>query len=168
MSGKCTHVSDPTHYINKTILCSENIHVDPTSEESLISLDDEIKISVDPFLYNPSAKIYFQMDFQVFSNILVFLFLSCYIYFTNEGIFSHAWNFHETYINRLYSNMSYSIRGYMNSSSSISRFQVFASVVLLVSNYSSVQNFTELVSVDFLYVCVLKAKETIQIVTDHW
>jgi hypothetical protein len=41
--------------------------------EILNILDGQIKISVDPLLFRPSAKIYFQVEFQVISNAFMFI-----------------------------------------------------------------------------------------------
>jgi hypothetical protein len=56
-AGKCTSVIDSTHCINKAVLCcSENNYVNYISEE-VVSLDGQIKISVDTLLHRPSVKI---------------------------------------------------------------------------------------------------------------
>jgi hypothetical protein len=45
-------------------------HVDHISEEVHNYIDGKFKISLDPILYRPSAKIYFPVEFKVISNIL--------------------------------------------------------------------------------------------------
>jgi hypothetical protein len=42
-------------------------------EEVFTSLDGQIKINIDTILYMPSAKIYFPVEFQVISNIFLFI-----------------------------------------------------------------------------------------------
>lgn len=48
------------------------------SDEVLNSADAQIKISVNPILYKPTAKTHFLVEFQVISNILLVYFLVVY------------------------------------------------------------------------------------------
>jgi hypothetical protein len=69
MSGKSTSVIDPTHCINKALLCLGS-NVNHSSEKVLNSLEGQIKINIDPILYRPSAKIHFPRMLQIMSNVV--------------------------------------------------------------------------------------------------
>jgi hypothetical protein len=43
------------------------------SVKTFLSLDGQMKISVDPILYRPYVKIYFLVEFQIISNIFLFI-----------------------------------------------------------------------------------------------
>jgi hypothetical protein len=71
-SGKNICVADSTHCINKAMLCSGGNVVDHISEEILNSLDEHIKVSVDPTPYWASAKICSPMEFYAISQMFLF------------------------------------------------------------------------------------------------
>jgi hypothetical protein len=73
MSGKSTSVIGSTHCIKKAILCSGNNDVDNISEEVLNSLDGLIKISIDFVFYRPSTKIHIPVEFEVMSDMFLFI-----------------------------------------------------------------------------------------------
>lgn len=70
-SGKRSSVIDSTYCINKAFLCSGNNDIGHIREV----LYSQIKISIDSIPYRPSPKIHWPLEFQVMSDI--FLFIPC-------------------------------------------------------------------------------------------
>jgi hypothetical protein len=73
MSRKNISVIDPPHFINKAIVCSGSNNVDHINAEVLNGLENRLKINVDPSLPGLYAKIHSPFEFQVISNIFLFI-----------------------------------------------------------------------------------------------